>query len=108
LRGMAEFTEWGVLYPTEFDALKTATELKSSDFYTDKSLIDDTSLNLLNTVGNPENSKHGVSVKPPLTTQQVSEEAETFQWFGVNEKSPRPQALGLIEADKVLPTLQTN
>lgn len=108
LQDTATSTEWEVLYPTEFDALKTATELKSADFYTDKSLIDDTSLNLLNTVGNPTNLKEGVSVKPPLTNQQVSEEEETFQWFGVNERSQHPQALGLIEAGEKLPTLRTN
>lgn len=108
LRGTAEFTEWEVLYPTEFEALKTATELKSSDFYTDKSLIDKTSLNLLNTVGNPTKLKEEISVKPPLTNQQVSEEEETFQWFGVNERSQHPQALRPIEANAALPTLRTN
>lgn len=110
LRGTAESTEWEVLYPTEFEALKTATELKSADFYTDKSLIDDTSLNLLNTIGNPTNLRQGISVKPPLTNQQVSEEEETFQWFGKNENLPRDQrqALRPIEANAALPTLRTN
>ncbi|MEN9849039.1 MAG: hypothetical protein RL368_1779 [Pseudomonadota bacterium] len=114
LRGTIESTEWGVLYPTEFEALKTATELKSSDFYADKSLIDKTSLNLLNTVGNPAKLQNGVSVKPPLTNEHVrekKEEEETFQWFGKNENLPNhqnSQALRPIEADQALPTLRTN
>ncbi|EIJ43895.1 CRISPR-associated protein [Beggiatoa alba B18LD] len=96
--------KWQKNYPTEFDALRKQETQSPESYRKDNELIDETTLGLLNTVGNPANLK--VEVKPPLTTKQTDDELETFEWFSENIKKGKGKALGLIKAGEKLPTFK--
>jgi hypothetical protein len=110
LRGTATLQSplpWEQFYPQEAQVLAQATtKLLDSSFYTDNTLINQATLNILQTVGNPDSLKSNTPVSPPLLVeQQNAPELETFAWFGENDDRGRQAALPIIEAGKELPTL---
>jgi CRISPR-associated protein (TIGR03986 family) len=98
-------------YPREVEALKDVTEkvLESKYYEENGELIDENTLKLLQTVGNPDNLKEEVSY-PSLESQTPEEEG--FAWFAENDlphkegKPERQAALPVIRINQKLPTLK--
>ena len=98
---------WAKFYSLEAQVLAQAsTNLLDSAFYRDSTLINQSTLAVLQTVGNPDALKPDTPVSPPLLVEQRnSPELETFAWFAENDKPNKQAALPIIEAGKKLPTL---
>lgn len=111
LRGTCQTEDWNDLYPVEWQAIQQATEnLTDTEFYTKTpNLIDNETLQLLQTIGNPANIKPNIPLKPPLTCEQQDTEEETFKWFGENDDDPKNEnggkALPAVEIGRPLPVL---
>jgi len=95
---------WAELYPEEAARLR---ELRPIWPKPDMTLIDNETLEILQTVGDPGNLEK--SVQPPLLDEQDPEQ-ETFLWFKKNQENERAgnsQALKPIQAGGKLPMLNT-
>jgi hypothetical protein len=106
-KGPPQEIAWTERYPEEAARVR---ELQDEGKFTwpepDTTLIDDETLKILQTVGDPGNLEERSPVQPPLLDGQDPEH-ETFRWFQENERSVAPQALKPILANKKLPTLNT-
>lgn len=86
--------------------LNSAVSASKPEKYHDRSLIDQDTLNILLTIGDPRYLEGGISVHTPLTEEQIhaGSEDRTFEWFKDNKEQGR-QALRAVRAGQPLPTL---
>jgi len=95
--------------PVEIYPVEAATPAARRE-PTDQSLIDEHTLRVLGTVGNPAKLKPGEPVCYPFADGQQGDETEGFKWFVNNDDrhNNHRQVLGEVVADQTLPVLRTN
>ena len=95
--------------PVEIYPVEAATPAAGRE-PTDQSLIDEHTLRVLGTVGNPAKLKPGKPVCYPFADGQQGDETEGFKWFVNNDDlhNNHRQVLGEVVADQTLPVLRTN
>lgn len=100
---------WHTEYPTEWKALNKEKAQHKPTELQDNALIDQETLQIIKTLGDPASLEPGVAVHTPLTETQIKNkkvEDETFQWFNEND-AENGQALSLIIPGQPLPPLHT-
>ena len=98
--------DFAATHPREWDALNGAPPLTKPADLEDTSLIDQGTLDVLLTIGDPRYLEPNVTVHTPLTEDQVHTRSEdrTFEWFKENKERGR-QALPPVQAQQLLPGL---
>lgn len=91
------------LYPLEY-----ANEWEQGELPNCKDLVDISTLEIVNTIGNPDMMADGLPVRTPiLSTQEATPEKETFKWFNENDKDAN-QAMPVVIPNSQIPFLYAN
>ena len=94
-------------FPEQYSIEQTALNKQPEESWQPSGkLIDQQTLDILNTVGDPSKMKQGVEVTYPMSVRQLAE-TEGFEWF-VNNEEHQTQALPIIQANQILSTLSKN
>lgn len=102
---------WDPAAARRYEQESASLGLEKAEFKPDKSLIDPDTLDLLNTVGSLKSQKPGTRIHYPYcTADQITREAEGYEWFVANDKceAGQRQGLALVEKGRELKPLRTH